>query len=69
MKINLTDDQIDDVVLYEMKRHSELLKSSISDLKKRRRRLQKFEKEDLARFEEVLKSMNIMLGYYGSNLH
>lgn len=66
MKINLTDDQIDSVILYEMQRHSSLLKSNISDLKKRRKKLQKFEKEDLARFEEVLESMNVVLGYYGS---
>jgi hypothetical protein len=68
MKINLTDDQIDNVVLYEMQRHSELLKSNISDLKRRKKKLQKFEKEDLARFEEVLESMNVLLSYYGSHL-
>lgn len=68
MKIDLTDDQIDDIVLYEMKRHSKILDSNISDLKKRRKKLQKFEKEDLARYEEVLESMNVMIGYYGSHL-
>lgn len=67
MKIDLTDDQIDSIVLYEMQRHSSLLKSNISDLKKRKK-LQKFEKEDLARFNEVLKSMNILIGYYGSHI-
>lgn len=65
MKISLTDSQIDDVVLYEMKRHSSLLKSNISDLKKRRKKLQNFEKEDLTRFEEVFKSMSVVLDYYG----
>lgn len=69
MKINLTDDQIDDVVLYEMQRHSLLLKSNISDLRRRKRKLQNFEKEDLARFEEVLESMSIILGYYGSHIN
>lgn len=68
MKINLTDDQIDDVVLYEMRRHSALLKSNISDLK-RKKKLQKFEKEDLARFNEVLESMNILIEYYGGNIN
>ena len=69
MKISLTDDQIDDVVLYEMKRHSSLLRSNISDLKRRRKKLQKFEKEDLERFVEVLESMIVILDYYGSHIN
>lgn len=69
MKIDLTDDQIDSIVLYEMQRHSALLKSNISDLKRRKRKLQKFEKEDLSRFTEVLESMNIIADYYGSNIN
>lgn len=67
MKIDLTDDQIDDVVLFEMQRHANLLKNHIADLKRRKKKLQKFEKEDLARFEEVLSSMKIIIGYYGSS--
>lgn len=67
IKIELTDDQIDDVVLYEMSRHSEILKSSIKSLKRNVRR-KKYENEDLKRFEEVLAAMKVMLGYYGSHL-
>jgi hypothetical protein len=67
IKIELTDDQIDEIVLFEMKRHSELLKSNVASLKKKRRR-EKYENEDLNRFEEVLSAMKVMLGYYGSHL-
>lgn len=67
MKIDLTDDQIDDVVLFELKRHSELLKSNVASLKRKRRR-EKYENEDLERFKEVLSAMKVLLGYYGSHL-
>jgi hypothetical protein len=67
MKIKLTDDQIDEVVLFEMKRHSELLKSNISSLKRNRHR-KKFENEDLERFIEVVKAIDVVAGYYGSHL-
>lgn len=67
MKIDLNDDQIDEVVLWEMKRHSELLKSNISSLKRKRRRA-KYEQEDLERFLEVHAAMKVLLGYYGSHL-
>jgi len=63
MKIDLSDDQIDSVIVFEMKRHARLLKTNIRDLKNKKT-LKKFEKEDLLRFEEVLKSMNIIIGYY-----
>lgn len=66
MKIELNDDQIDDVVLFETKRHSKLLKQNITELKKRKKNLKKFEKEDLQRFEEVAKALDIVVGYYGS---
>ena len=66
MKIDLTDDQIDLVVLFELQRHSALLKSNIANLKKRKKKLRKFEKEDLDRFEEVSRAMKILVGYYGS---
>ena len=68
MKIDLTDDQIDDVVLFEMRRHSELLRSNVASLKRKKRR-EKYENEDLNRFEEVLSAMKVMLGYYGSHLN
>lgn len=67
MRIELTDDQIDEVVLFEMMRHSELLKSNISDLKRKRRR-KNYENEDLKRFVEVLGAMSVIAGYYGSHL-
>lgn len=67
MKIDLTYDQVDDVVLFEMKRHSEILKSNVASLKRKRRR-EKYENEDLERFEEVLSAMKVLLGYYGSHL-
>ena len=67
MKIKLTDDQIDEVVLFELQRHSDLLKSNISDLKRKRSRA-KYEQEDLERFIEVQAAMNVLLGYYGSHL-
>lgn len=66
MKIDLTDDQIDLVVLFELQRHLALLKSNITDLKRRKKKLRKFEKEDLDRFEEVVRAMKVLVGYYGS---
>jgi len=67
MRIELSDDQIDEVVLFEMRRHSKLLESNVASLKRKRRR-KKFEDEDLDRYKEVLSAMKVMLGYYGSNL-
>ena len=67
MKIRLTDDQIDEVVLFEIKRHSILLKSYVASLDgKKKKELRKFEKEDLARWKEVLGAMKVLAGYYGS---
>lgn len=66
MNIKLNDGQIDEVVLFETKRHSKLLKQNIVELKKRKKNLKKFEKEDLQRFEEVAKALDIVVGYYGS---
>lgn len=68
MKIDLTDDQVDEVVIFELQRHSNLLKSNISDLKKKRRKA-KYEQEDLERFIEVQTAMKVLLGYYGSHLN
>lgn len=67
IKIELTDDQIDSVVLDEMKRHCELLKSNVSSLKRKRRRAS-YEQEDLERCTEVLEAMKVIVGYYGSHL-
>ena len=68
MKISLADDQIDEVVLFEMQRHSKILESSVDSLKRRKKTLRKFEKEDLKRFEEVLEAMKVISSYYGSHL-
>lgn len=67
MKIDLNDDQVDHIVLMEMKRHSELLKSNVASLK-RKRGMKKFEKEDLVRYKEVLEAMEVIKSYYGSNI-
>ena len=64
MKIKLTDDQIDDVVLFEMKRHFSLLKDAILDLSKKKKKLRQFEKEDLERFKEVSEAIEIVIDYY-----
>lgn len=65
MKIEMTDDQVDEVMLFELQRHSALLKSNISDLKRKRKR-KKHEQDDLERFEEVRASMKILIGYYST---
>jgi len=67
MKINLTDDQINEVVLFELQRHSVLLESNVDSLKsKKKKDLRKFEKEDLAGWKEVLAAMERLVEYYGS---
>ena len=68
MNIDLTDDQIDSIVLQEFTRHSKVLEGHIKELSKRKKKLKKFEKEDLARYREVFSAMKVMLGYYGSHL-
>lgn len=64
MKISLSDDQIDSIILWELKRHSKILKSNIESLR-RRKNLEKFEKEDLKRFREVLEAASVVVKYYG----
>lgn len=63
MRIKLTDDQVDRIILWELKRHSKVLKYNIDSLK-RRKALEKFEREDLKRFSEVLKSISTVVDYY-----
>jgi hypothetical protein len=63
MRISLSDDQVDSVVVWELKRHSKILKSNIDSLR-RRKRLEKFEKEDLERFREVLEAATVVIEYY-----
>jgi hypothetical protein len=67
IKIDLSDDQVDQIVLEEIRRHSELLKSNIASLKRKRRR-EKYEQEDLDRFIEVHAAMKVIIGYYGSHI-
>lgn len=64
MRISLSDDQVDAVVLWELKRHSKILRSNIESLR-RRKNLEKFEKEDLKRFREVLEAASTVIEYYG----
>lgn len=68
MKIDLTDDQVDSIVLQEFQRHIKILDSNIKELSKRKNKLKKFEKEDLKRYREVTTAMKVMIGYYGSHL-
>lgn len=68
ISIDLNDDQVDQIVLDEIRRHSELLKSNIASLKRKRRR-EKYEQEDLERYSEVLSAMKVMIGYYGSHIN
>jgi hypothetical protein len=63
MRISLSDDQVDSVVIWELKRHSKILKSNIDSLR-RRKSLEKFEKEDLQRFREVLEAAKTVIEYY-----
>lgn len=63
MRINLSDDQVDSIIIWELKRHSKILKSNIDSLK-RRKSLEKFEKEDLKRFKEVLAAASLVVDYY-----
>ena len=63
MRINLSDDQVDSIVIWELKRHSKILRSNIESLK-RRKSLEKFEKEDLKRFKEVLDAASLVVDYY-----
>jgi hypothetical protein len=63
MRISLSDDQVDSVVIWELKRHSKILKSNIDSLS-RRKSLEKFEKEDLKRFREVLEAAKTVIEYY-----
>jgi hypothetical protein len=64
VKIELNYDQIDEVIIQELSRHSCLLESNIVDLKKRKKTLRKFEKEDEKLFKEVLAAMKIVLDYW-----
>ena len=63
MRISLSDEQVDSVIIWEIKRHSKILRDNIDSLRKRKN-LEAFEKDDLKRFREVLASMNVVLSYY-----
>lgn len=63
MRISLSDEQVDSVIIWEIKRHSNILRSNIDSLRKRKS-LEGFEKDDLKRFREVLNAMNVVLNYY-----
>jgi hypothetical protein len=63
MRISLSDDQVDSVIIWELKRHSKVLRSNIESLR-RRKNLENFEKEDLKRFREVLEAASMVIQYY-----
>lgn len=63
MRIKLSDEQVDSVVIAELKRHSKILKANIDTLK-RRKNLERFEKEDLKRFRQVLDAASVVVDYY-----
>lgn len=60
----MSDDQVDSIILWELKRHSKILRSNIESLR-RRKNLEKFEKEDLKRFKQVLAAAALVIEYYG----
>lgn len=63
MRIKLSDEQVDSLIIWELKRHSKVLRSNIESLR-RRKNLEKFEKEDLKRFREVLEAASLVIQYY-----
>ena len=68
MNIELSDGQIDEVVLFELQRHSDLLMFNIANLNRKRSKSE-YEQEDLDRFVEAQAAMKVLLGYYGSQLN
>jgi len=65
MKIDLTDGQVYSVVVREIKSHRNFLKREIRVLSGKKN-AKSYEKDDLARFREVAKAMDIIVSYYDS---
>jgi ABC-type Zn uptake system ZnuABC Zn-binding protein ZnuA len=67
MKIELSDEAIEDIVCATLKEHMKYLKKNIKELKKKGK-LASHEEHDLGHDVKMLASMEDVYGYFGGNL-
>jgi hypothetical protein len=70
MKIELSDDAVEDIVCATLKEHIKYCKKNIKDLTAKRKAggLKDFEEEDLIHNMTMLNSLKDVHGYFGGNL-
>ena len=67
MKIELSDDAIEDIVCATLKEHMKYLKKNIKEHNKKSK-LTPWEEQDLSHDLNMLHSMKEVYGYFGGNL-
>jgi hypothetical protein len=67
MKIELSDEFVEDIVCATLKEHMKYLKKNIKELKKKSK-LETFQQLDLGHDVAMLVAMEEVYGYFGGNL-
>ena len=67
MKIELSDEAVEDIVCATLKEHMKYLKKNIKEHKKKDK-LHPFEEQDLGHDVKMLAAMEEVYGYFGGNL-
>ena len=67
MKIELSDEAVEDIVCATLKEHMKYLKKNIKEHKKRDK-LEPFQAQDLGQDIKMLAAMEEVYGYFGGNL-
>lgn len=68
MKIELSDEAIEDIVCATLSEHMKYLKKNIKDLKKKKGSLEPHQAQDLGHDVKMLAAMEDVYGYFGGNL-
>lgn len=70
MKIELSDDAVDDIVCATIKEHIKFCKKNIKDLKalQKKETLKSFQADDLLYNVQTLQSLQSVYAYFGGNL-
>jgi hypothetical protein len=67
MKIELSDEAIEDIVCATLSEHMKYMKKNIKELKKKGK-LEPFQQQDLGHDVAMLAAMEEVYGYFGGNL-
>ena len=68
MKIELSDEAIEDIMCATLDEHMKYMKKNIKELKKKKGALEPYQAQDLGHDVKMLAAMEEVYGYFGGNL-